>query len=94
MLDFVKNTFRGFIGVILWINLILFTVGGGFIGNLIARRSDKIIYITSFALVGVIIGLLSNIIFGGFIATIINIDKNIELLKNSNGTNGNILSEE
>lgn len=80
MLEFTKNAFNGFMGFILWINLILFTVGSGIIGNLIARRGDNTGYIIGDVFIGIVIGLLSNIIFGGFIATILNINKKLEYI--------------
>jgi len=81
MLDFVRKAFRGGLEVILWINLILSTVIGGiagyYLGQLISYRNAG-----GFAfggvLIGIILGLLTDIILGGFIATILNMDKNLE----------------
>ena len=77
MLDFVKRAFRGGINVLLWINLILCTIGGGVAGYYLAGGWG---YAFGGVLIGIILGLLSNIIGGGFIATIISIDENIENL--------------
>lgn len=81
MLDFVKNAFRGCINVLLWINLILCTIGGGvsgyYLGQLISYRNAG-----GYAFVGVIIGIIwglfTDVVGGGFIVTILNMDENIE----------------
>lgn len=94
MLDFVKRAFRGGITALLWINLILWTVGGGiagyYLGKLISYR-DASGYAFGGVLIGIICGLLSNIIGGGFIVTILSIEKNTEetrnLLMNKPGVN-------
>jgi len=81
MLEFTKNAFGRFIGIILWVNLIFFTIGGGFLGRVLARYApeyQRAGYIIGFCIGGMLIGFILNILFGGFIATIINIDKNIE----------------
>ena len=78
MLNFVKNAFRGGLEIILWINLIAFTIGGGIIGNALSYRNNHTFL---GVIIGIIVGLLINIFGGGFIATIINIDENIEQLK-------------
>jgi hypothetical protein len=76
MLDFVKKAFRNFIEVILWINLMLSAIAGGIGGYLIDGGGFAFLGV----IIGLIIGLLTDIIMGGFIATILNIDKNIEEL--------------
>jgi uncharacterized membrane protein required for colicin V production len=83
MLDFVRKVFRGGLEVILWVNLILYTIVGGvvgyFLGRLISyRNADGYVFLG--IIVGIVIGLLFDIIMGGFIATILNMDKNLELL--------------
>src|SRR5215510_1923587 len=85
MITFVKNVFRGFMGFVLWINLILFIIGGGVFGNYFGvviadDHDDKFGYVILGIFLGILFGLFVNIIFGGFVATIINIDKNIEKL--------------
>jgi len=81
MLDFVKRAFRNGIEVILWINLILSTVAGGIIGNflgkMISYRSSGG-YTFLGILIGIFLGILTDIIFGGFITTILSIEKNTE----------------
>ena len=84
MLDFVKSAFRGGINVLLWINLILCTIGGGiagyYLGQLISYRNSGG-YVIGGVLIGIICGLLTNIIGGGFVATILNIDENLEIME-------------
>jgi hypothetical protein len=87
MLDFVRKAFRGGLEVILWINLILSTIGGGiagyYLGQLISyRNADGYAFVG--VLIGIIFGLLTNIVGGGFIATILNMDKNLEKLIKEN----------
>jgi len=87
MLNFVRKAFRGGMEVILWINLILLTIAGGvagyYLGQLISYRNAG-----GFAFFGVIIGLiwglLTNIVGGGIIATILNMDENLEKIAKSN----------
>ena len=104
MLDFVRKAFRGGLEVILWINLILSAIVGGiagyYLGQLISYRNAG-----GFGFLGVIIGLvcglLTDIIGGGLIATILNMDENIEeqsrllseiVKKSSSLSQGNISS--
>ena len=86
MLDFVRKAFRGGIEVILWINLILWTIGGGIagysVGTLISYGNEGG-YVFLGVIIGIICGLLIDIVGGGFISTILNMDKNIEEQKNS-----------
>jgi len=69
MLDFVKLVFGGFFNVILWVILIGCAIAGGIIGAFWG------------VIIGIIVGLWVNVVFGGFVATIINIGENLELLK-------------
>jgi hypothetical protein len=96
MLGFVKKVFRDGINVLLWINLILWTIAGGvagyFLGALISYRNAGG-YAFGGVLIGIICGLLIDIVGGGFITTILSIEKNTEeqtaLLKKSLGINNN-----
>lgn len=81
MLEFVKAAFRGFFEAILWINLILWTIGGGIVGNMMGYRSDGHPIIGG--IIGLIAGMLINIVVGGYTATILNMDENLEQLKNN-----------
>jgi len=99
MLTFVKKAFRNFLEVILWINLIVFTVIGGIISYFLTYSSGGIFSDSSEGnpvpgiFVGLIIGLLFDIVFGGLVATFLNIDKNLEILtKNSSGKEEKSLS--
>jgi len=81
MLDFVKKAFRNGIAVILWINLILSTIGGGIFGynfGLIISYRNAGGYAFFGVIIGFICGLLIDIIGGGFITTILSIEKNTE----------------
>ena len=80
MLNFVKTAFRGFIGIILWVNLILCIIAGGVIGNALSGWGTN--YTFPGIIIGLLLGLLINIVGGGFVATILNIDKNLEEQKN------------
>jgi hypothetical protein len=73
MFSFVKAAFCRFFGVLLWINLAFcmlvgfvrfFSVDEDFISGAIG------------VIVGAIVGMLINIVWGGFVATIISIEKN------------------
>jgi len=87
ILGFTKNAFRGFMGFILWVSLIVWTIGGGiggyYIGRLISYREGGGTGAFLGVIIGLIIGLISDIILGGFVATIINIDVNIKNINNS-----------
>jgi hypothetical protein len=87
MLNCVKIAFRDFFEVILWINLILCALVGCIAGSFMGRSVDVWSGAVSGGghpilgfIIGAIIGILLNIVGGGFIATILNIDANIEKL--------------
>ena len=67
----VKAAFRSFFTAILWINLILCAIVGAVVG-----ATGDYLMLGLFA--GVIAGIFTNIVFGGLIATILNIDANLE----------------
>ena len=87
MLEFVKKVFRGFIEVILWINLVVCIVGGGvagyYIGGGLINYQNKGGYVFLGIIIGLICGILTNVVWGGYIATILNIDKNLEQIKSN-----------
>jgi len=85
MLDFVKKAFRSGIEVILWINLILWIIGGVAAGIILSNSFfyGELFPILVTIIIGVVVGLLTNIIGGGLIATFLNMDKNIEEQNNS-----------
>jgi len=94
MLEFVKNGFRKSMEFFLWLNLIACTIGGGLLFNFLTntRNSWGGGYNTSpgFIILGIIIGfavgIISNITVGGYIATILNMDKNLEILAGGNSS--------
>jgi hypothetical protein len=84
MLEFVKKVYRGLIGVILWINLVVGTVGGGvagYIGGGLINYQRRGGYTFLGIIIGLICGILINVLWGGYTATILNIDKNLERIK-------------
>ena len=93
MINFVKAAFRGFFEVILWVILIGCTVGGGMIGyNMTHSRGDWFTPARAGnpipgILIGLVVGMFINIVFGGFLATIINISENAERLRYLSGRN-------
>ena len=91
MVRFVRKAFRSYLEVILWINLIVFTVGGWNTGKTIKEIAELVMkelvgrrnfsgagYPFLGAFLGMVAGLLVNIILGGLIATITNMDDKIE----------------
>ena len=98
MLKFVKNAFSVHLEIVLWLNLIMCTISGGIIGNAITKiiktigefinTSDNDYTLLGIA-IGFIFGLLVNIILGGYIATIINMDKKIEQIAENNSKEKN-----
>ena len=82
MLNFVKNAFSKFMEVILWVNLIVCTIGGGIIGGDFGKgyaEGSAGIGLLG-AGVGLLIGVLTNIVGGGFIATILDINSQLNTL--------------
>ena len=91
MLRFVRKAFRNYLEIILWINLIVFTISGWNTGSTIKqivelamkelmgnRNFSGVGYPFLGAILGILIGLLVNIIIGGLIASITNMDDKIE----------------
>jgi hypothetical protein len=71
MLDFVKNMYRGFVAVWLVLNVILCAIGGGKIGGIAGGG-----YIIWGVLIGIVWGVITSILIGGYIVTIISIERN------------------
>jgi len=81
---FVKKAFSGFFEVILWLILVGCVIGGGTFGY-----GNRIVG----GLLGLVGGFLLIIIGGGFIATILNIDENLEDIRSKMySTSGSNLS--
>ena len=77
MLNFTKEVFRGFMEVFLWLNLVGCAIGGGVLGYV---RDEEVVYAIIGVILGVIIGIITNVLWGGFVAVILNIDSNLEML--------------
>ena len=71
-----------------WVILIGFTIGGGILGNMLFRSHDYWSGRSSNGhpiiggIIGLIIGFIIDILVFGFIATILNMDENIEYIRN------------
>ncbi|MCL2380076.1 MAG: SH3 domain-containing protein [Treponema sp.] len=83
MFEFVKNAFRVYLGVILWVNLIFCAVAGAIVGVLVGNMlvwggGEVEGYGFAGFVIGVLIGLLQNVVFGGLGATVISIDKKMQ----------------
>jgi len=74
MLTFVKNAFSKFLGVLLWLNLIVCAIVGCVTGYQIGDESAGLGLLG--LIIGALVGLGTNIYVGGLIATIISIEKN------------------
>lgn len=87
-MEFVKRAFRGFFEVILWVNLVICAIGGAVIGYLASSWTGGGGGggggFLGFVL-GIGVGLLSNIIGGGLIATFIEMADDIAQLRNKIG---------
>jgi hypothetical protein len=87
MLEFIKSVYRFFVLIGFWVSLIGCTIVGGVIGNSMGSsynfwsgdRSSGHPILGGF--IGLIIGFVINVNAIGFIATILNIDDNLEQLK-------------
>jgi len=92
MLNFVKKMYRKFFEFWLWFNLIVCTVSGGVGVFYLTRSYDRYsgAYKSNVGLVflgviiGFVFGFMSDILFGGLIATFLNIDANLEKLSKGN----------
>jgi hypothetical protein len=81
MLTFVGKAFRGWINFILWITIIGCAIGGLAFGiNIEGEFAITSIVLT---LVGALIGLILDILIGGYIANFLNMVDNIEKLARS-----------
>ena len=92
MFEFARAVFRDFMGIVLWLVLIACTILGGLIGSLGDSTFMGIV-------LGIIFGLITVILGGGFVATFLqmgeNLDiiaKNISNVKSSSQTSGGSVS--
>ena len=77
MLDFVKRTFRGFFEVLLWLNLIFCVIYVAAFWQRLSLPGGWLVGIIA----GAIAGLLTNIVFGGLIATFLELGEDVAHLK-------------
>ena len=89
MLDFIKNAFRNIFVVILWIDLFIFPIIGGIVGynlggtiNIFTGQKSGI---GGYTFLGILFGLImwffTHALIGWIVATLSNIDENIESIK-------------
>jgi hypothetical protein len=76
MIDFVKGAFRGFFVFTLWVCLIGCVIGAAIIGGSVLGVGGVIIGI----IIGVLVGLMIVITGGGLVATLLNMDENLEII--------------
>ena len=81
MLKFVEKQFRGILRIILWLMLFVFTVIGGFMGGQFAVKFNDDKYIVLGLLLGVVVGLIFNVLWGGVLAIYVNMSKEISEIK-------------
>ena len=87
LVEFAKNKFRIFFEVALWLNLIGCAVYGAVIGYMLGGYNGSLGYGFLGLILGTLVGLISTVIFGGLVAIFLNIDANVEIIKdNSFGT--------
>jgi len=100
ILDFVRDNFRLFFAILLWIVLISFVISGIYFGCTFGallippnENGEPQILLGGllFGVVGLILGLLIIIIAGGEIATILSIDENIKNINQNNTLMYNLL---
>jgi hypothetical protein len=83
MLNFIANAFKGFFSFVLWINLIASVLIGYSFGQNIGTRRDN--YAILGAIIGLIGGMIFNVLWGGLIAIFLRIDENIKILVKISG---------
>jgi hypothetical protein len=92
MLEFIRSVFRGFYTIIFWLCLIVCTIFGGIIGATMGGYRSYGPPIIG-GILGLIVGLIIDILGGGLIATFLNIDENIQIIATNmskSGTSGSI----
>jgi hypothetical protein len=90
MLNFVRKAFRKVFGIVFWVNIVLGAIIGRnvfyvFFYSWLNWKSRGTSYFFGM-LLGIVIALIINIIGGGLIAAILNIDENLEQMKNKSGS--------
>ena len=90
MLDFVARVFRGWMNFLLWLILIICSIGGFIVGgNLFGGRNFSVGSGFWGLIIGGFIGLVTVVLSGGFIANFLNMVDNIEFIKNNINSSGN-----
>ena len=84
MLEWVRGAFRGFFSFTLWLCLIACAISGAVIGYGVNGVGFAILGL----ILGILVGLIIVIICGGIVATILNIDENLQLLLNNSYKSG------
>jgi len=81
LVEFAKNKFRTFFEVSLWLNLIGCAIYGAIIGYNLGGYNGSVGYGFLGLIVGTLFGLLSTVLLGGLVAIFLNIDANVEIIK-------------
>jgi endogenous inhibitor of DNA gyrase (YacG/DUF329 family) len=76
MINFVREKFRVFFIIGLWLWLLFCVIGGGILGYQIDFGLGAFIGV----IIGVLVGIFCIVLGGGLIATFLNIDENLEIL--------------
>jgi len=77
MLDFVKRAFRGLMEVVLWLNLVVCSIGIAVLWHSVWLPGRGFVGF----IIGVIVGLLVNIVLGGFVATFLEMGEDVAQMK-------------
>jgi hypothetical protein len=78
LLQFVKGAFRVFVEILFWI----IPIGGAIVGGILGRSEkssysdDRAIYTFYGVVIGLVVGILIDIIYGGITATLLAIEEN------------------
>jgi hypothetical protein len=86
MLDFVKGAFRGFFVFTLWVCLIGCVIGAAIFGGTVWGVGGAIGGI----IIGILVGLMIVVTGGGFVATLLSMDENLEIIAKNISKAGNI----
>ena len=79
MLEFIRSVYRTFVLISFWVFLILFGISGGVIGKALSGYRSN--YTVGGVIIGLIVGFILDILIHGYIATILNIDENLEIIR-------------
>jgi membrane associated rhomboid family serine protease len=82
MLEWTKNHFRLAVVILLWLNVIFCVIGGAVTGYGLGGRGGSVGLAFLGAIVGIVVGLISNVIFGGIVAVFLNMDEKLEEIRN------------